>query len=44
MSTNKGKIMEDMKIELDRPRDRKSEGYKYYKEKLTLILTKSNPV
>ncbi|WP_075728113.1 ABC transporter ATP-binding protein SaoA, partial [Tissierella creatinophila] len=33
MSTNKGKIMEDMKIELDRPRDRKSEGYKYYKEK-----------
>lgn len=44
MSTDKGKMLEDMKIELDRPRDRKSIKYEEYKEKLTLTLTEANPI
>ncbi len=43
MSTDKGKIMEDMKIEMDRPRERKSKEYEYYKEKLTSIISKASP-
>jgi NitT/TauT family transport system ATP-binding protein len=44
MSTDKGKVLEDMKIELDRPRDRKSIKYVEYKERLTSILTEANPI
>lgn len=38
MSRNKGKILEDMSIDMQRPRDRKSERYHKYKETLTDIL------
>ena len=34
MSRNKGKIVADMPIELDRPRNRKSKEYEEYKNKL----------
>lgn len=44
MSTDKGKVLEYMKIELDRPRDRKSIKYVEYKERLTSILTEANPI
>ncbi|MEF9991082.1 MAG: ABC transporter ATP-binding protein SaoA [Romboutsia sp.] len=39
MSRNKGKILEDMKINLARPRNRNDEEYKNYKEKLTDMLS-----
>lgn len=42
MSTDKGRIVEDMYIDLDRPRDRKSVGYEKYKDNLTDILSKLN--
>lgn len=44
MSTDKGKVLENMKIDLNRPRDRKSIKYEEYKEKLTLILTDANSI
>lgn len=44
MSTNKGQVVEDLNIELDRPRDRKSKEYEEYKNQLTLALTKASPV
>ena len=40
MSTDKGKILEDMKIDINRPRNRSSEKYEEYKVKLTNILSK----
>ncbi len=43
MSTNKGQIVEDMNIELDRPRNRKSIEYEKYKNQLTIALTKASP-
>ena len=39
MSTDKGKIIEDLKIDLPRPRDRECEVYNNYKESLTKVLT-----
>lgn len=39
MSTDKGRILEDLKIELDRPRDRDSDEYLDYKNKLTKKLS-----
>jgi len=41
MSTNKGEILMDLKINLDRPRDRSSELYKKYGGVLTEILSKA---
>lgn len=38
ISANGGTILEDMKIDLQRPRERDSEKYNIYKEKLTKIL------
>lgn len=42
MSTDKGRIVADMHIELDRPRDRKSERYEEYKTELTDYLSKAS--
>lgn len=39
MSTNKGKVIEDISIEMDRPRDRNSEKYNVYKNILTKTLS-----
>lgn len=39
MSTDKGRIVEDLPIEMDRPRDRNSANYSVYKNKLTKILS-----
>ena len=44
MSTDKGRIIEDLHIDLDRPRDRKSERYEEYKNRLTDVLSKVNLV
>lgn len=44
MSTNKGQILEDMEIKMQRPRDRKSGEYENYKEELTRILKGANPL
>jgi NitT/TauT family transport system ATP-binding protein len=44
MSTDKGKVIEDLHIDLDRPRDRKSERYEEYKNRLTDVLSKVNLV
>ncbi|WZL73270.1 ABC transporter ATP-binding protein SaoA [Clostridiaceae bacterium 35-E11] len=41
MSTNKGKILMDLSVELERPRNRKSEKYNAYKEKLTEALSEA---
>lgn len=41
MSTDKGKIIDDIKIDLPRPRNRESEIYSEYKDKLTESLTKA---
>lgn len=41
MSTNKGEVLMDLKVQLDRPRDRNSEPYKEYTETLTEILRKA---
>lgn len=41
MSTEKGKILEDMNIDIERSRDRESEKYKNYKETLTNVLKKA---
>lgn len=41
MSTDKGKIIEDIKIDLPRPRNRENEIYREYKDKLTESLTKA---
>jgi len=38
MSRNKGKILEDISIDMERPRDRKSKRYNEYKEMLTEVL------
>lgn len=38
MSRNKGKILADMAIDIERPRNRKSEKYMEYKEELTRVL------
>lgn len=35
MSRDKGRILEDLKIDLDRPRERESEEYLEYKNRLT---------
>ena len=39
MSRNKGEIIKDLKIDMERPRDRKDEKYINYKEELTAILS-----
>ncbi|EQK43711.1 ABC transporter family protein [[Clostridium] bifermentans ATCC 638] len=39
MSRDKGSILEDLKIDLDRPRDRESEEYLEYKNRLTKKLS-----
>ncbi|SHH96548.1 NitT/TauT family transport system ATP-binding protein [Clostridium collagenovorans DSM 3089] len=39
MSTDKGRIIEDLKIDLPRPRVRDCEQYNSYKDKLTEVLT-----
>ncbi len=39
MSTNRGKIVEDLEIKLDRPRDRNSEIYKEHMQRLTRALS-----
>ncbi|MEG0671804.1 ABC transporter ATP-binding protein SaoA [Clostridium sp.] len=39
MSTDKGKVIEDLKIDLPRPRNRECDKYDSYKDKLTKILT-----
>lgn len=41
MSTEKGNIIEDMHIDMKRSRDRESEEYKEYKDKLTKVLKKA---
>ncbi|MGL4731514.1 MAG: ABC transporter ATP-binding protein SaoA [Clostridium sp.] len=41
MSTNNGEIIEDLKINLERPRDRNCAKYEIYKDKLTNVLTKA---
>lgn len=40
MSRNKGQILEDLKIDLQRPRNREDSDYENYKIKLTKILSK----
>ena len=40
MSRDKGKILKDLKIDLSRPRNRKTKDYEDYKEELTNILSK----
>lgn len=40
MSRNKGQILEDLKIDLQRPRNREESDYENYKIKLTKILSK----
>lgn len=39
MSRNKGEIIKDLKIDMERPRDRKDKKYINYKEELTAILS-----
>lgn len=39
MSTDKGKILEDLRIDLERPRNRECEKYNEYKDELTKVLT-----
>ncbi|MEN2258154.1 hypothetical protein AAIB48_10365 [Paraclostridium benzoelyticum] len=39
MSRDKGCILEDLKIDLDRPRERESEEYLEYKNRLTKKLS-----
>ncbi len=39
MSRDKGRILEDLKIDLDRPRERESEEYLEYKNRLTKKLS-----
>lgn len=40
MSRNKGEILVDMKIDMERPRDRKNSKYEKYKEELTEVLSR----
>ena len=40
MSRDKGRIIEDLKIDLGRPRDRESDEYLEYKNRLTKQLSK----
>lgn len=40
MSRNKGQILEDLKIDLQRPRNREESEYEQYKTRLTKILSK----
>ncbi|MCT4508297.1 MAG: ABC transporter ATP-binding protein SaoA [Tepidibacter sp.] len=42
MGTDKGKILEDMHIDIERPRNRDSQSYLEYKTKLTDILKRCN--
>lgn len=42
MSTEKGRIVENLAIDLDRPRNRKSKKYDEYVDRLTDILSKAN--
>lgn len=41
MSTNKGKIIEDLYVDLPRPRDRNNKKYSAYKEHLTDLIEKA---
>ncbi|KDR96274.1 NitT/TauT family transport system ATP-binding protein [Peptoclostridium litorale DSM 5388] len=41
MSRNRGKILSDMSIEMERPRDRKSGIYAKYKDELTAVLKRA---
>ena len=41
MSRNRGKILSDMSIEMERPRDRKSKVYVQHKDELTAVLKRA---
>ena len=41
MSRNRGKILSDMSIEMERPRDRKGKVYAKYKDELTAVLKRA---
>lgn len=41
MSTDKGRVLLDLNVDLDRPRDRKTKCYKEYTEQLTSILSEA---